>query len=142
MSEGYVRIMTSIHPDLVHKFRSWPDRAAECAHSVRSIFVQTAKDIGVNSLEESLKWGEPAWRPKKGGITLRVAWSTNAPEELGVFVDCKSDLCARMQSDFPRSFRYIAPRVMYIALDETIPEDALTHLAKLAFQYKRLLPRD
>ncbi|MEO9896233.1 MAG: hypothetical protein ABJD13_06640 [Paracoccaceae bacterium] len=132
--------MTDIHPDLNHKFQSWPSKATQHAKDVRALFIQTAQDIDVRDLEESLKWGEPAWRPQKGGTTLRAAWSAKSPRELGLFVDCKSDLCARMQADFPNAFRYVAPRAMYLRLDEPVPTPAVRHLARMAFRYKRVIP--
>ena len=133
--------MTPLHPDLIHKLQSWPTRAVQHAHVIRALFLQTAQDIDAYNLEESLKWGEPAWRPKKGGTTLRVAWSTKSPDELGLFVDCKSDLCARMQWDFPSTFRFVAPRAMYLQLDRNVPETAVTQLAQMAFRYKRVIPK-
>ena len=137
---GINRSMTDIHPDLAHKFQSWPANAAQYASEIRALFIQTAQNFDVRDLEESLKWGEPAWRPKKGGTTLRASWSPKTPTELGLFVDCKSDLCARMQSDFPNDFRFVAPRAMYLPLAQPVPTPAVTHLARIAFRYKRVIP--
>ncbi|WP_299725237.1 hypothetical protein [uncultured Tateyamaria sp.] len=118
---------------------NWPAWAADMALAVRAEWRQTATALDLPPLDESLKWGEPAWRPRKGGTTLRMSWRGDA-DGLGVYMDCKTDLCARMQSDFPAAFRYAAPRALFLQPDAELPQDALRHLAKMAFRYKRVLP--
>ncbi|MEO0380751.1 MAG: hypothetical protein AAF252_10820 [Pseudomonadota bacterium] len=118
---------------------TWPPSVSKTAMAIRSHWYETAKSLDLPPPEESLKWGEPAWRPRKGGTTLRMSWSERA-DALGIYVDCKTDLCARMQSDFPDAFRYTAPRALYLHPDTALPKDALSHLAKMAFRYKRILP--
>lgn len=118
---------------------NWPDAAADMGLAIRAHWQQTAQALDLPPLDESLKWGEPAWRPRKGGTTLRMNWKGDA-EGLGIYMDCKTDLCARMQSDFPDAFRYAPPRALFLQPGAELPQDALTHLAKIAFRYKRVLP--
>lgn len=117
----------------------WPSEAAAHAHAVRSLWQAEADALGIAHLDESLKWGEPAWRPRKGGATLRLSWKASVAE-LGIFVDCKTDLCARMQSDYPEAFRYVPPRALFLHPGAPLPVEALAHLARIAFRYKRVIP--
>ncbi|MFL4470881.1 hypothetical protein ACERZ8_13675 [Tateyamaria armeniaca] len=107
--------------------------------AIRTEWHETVQTLELPPLDESLKWGEPAWRPRKGGTTLRMSWKGDV-EGLGIYMDCKTDLCARMQSDFPTAFRYVAPRALFLHPDTALPKEALRHLAKMAFRYKRVLP--
>jgi hypothetical protein len=42
--------------------------------------------------------------------------------------------------DFPDAFTFTPPRVMTLHVAEPLPTQALTHLARIAFRYKRVLP--
>ncbi|MEP6197007.1 MAG: hypothetical protein ABJ162_01255 [Erythrobacter sp.] len=107
--------------------------------TARAIAFEVADANPATELTESLKWGEPAWRPLKGGTTLRMSWKADR-SAIGLFVDCKTDLCVRMQSDFPDAFDYDAPRALYLASSAALPKKALRHLAEMTFRYKRVLP--
>lgn len=119
---------------------TWPASVSTSAMAIRACWHETAAALDLPPLEETLKWGEPAWRPRTGGTTLRLGWKAGTGA-VGIFVDCKTDLCARMQSDFPEAFRYAAPRALYLRPDNALPKEALHHLARIAFRYKRVLPK-
>jgi len=131
--------MQPLSPDILNVIALWPQQAQQHLLAARTIAFDVAQDKPSTQLTESLKWGEPAWRPLKGGTTLRMSWKAER-SALGLFVDCKTDLCARMQHDFPEAFDYAAPRALYLATDAAFPKDALRHLAKMTFRYKRVLP--
>lgn len=126
--------------DVRATYQSWPAPAMQQAWQVRTILLDTAPAIGSAPVVESLKWGEPALRPRRGGTTLRIAWSPRQPDDIGLFVDCKTDLCQRMSGDFPQAFSYAPPRAMYLPVAGDLPKDALRHLARIAFRYKRVIP--
>ncbi len=132
--------MKDLPTELFDTFQSWPPHVAKRAHDIRGIFVRIAEELQISRLDESLKWGQPAWRPAKGGTTLRMSWSSDCADEVGVFVDCKTDLCARMQYDFPDTFRYAPPRILFHVAEADLPSEALTQLARIAFCYKRVIP--
>ncbi|MEO0765464.1 MAG: DUF1801 domain-containing protein [Pseudomonadota bacterium] len=131
--------MQPLSPDILNVIASWPQHAQQHLLTARTIAFDVAEAQPATELTESLKWGEPAWRPLRGGTTLRMSWKADQ-DALGLFVDCKTDLCARMQSDFPDAFRYAAPRALYLDANAALPQDALRHLAEMAFRYKRVLP--
>lgn len=131
--------MQNPSPDIQNAIATWPHTAQQHLLTARAIAFDVAGADPATRLDEALKWGEPAWRPRKGGTTLRMSWKTSE-DALGLFVDCKTDLCARMQSDFPTAFRFAAPRALYLHPGDAFPSDAMRHLAKMAFRYKRILP--
>ena len=93
-------------------------------------------DVGV--LDESLKWGQPSWRPRRPrtGSTLRLNWSDNAPDSLMAYVDCKTDLAAQMKTRFPDLPGNDGRRALRFDLNEN-NTDALWQLAHLTFTYHR-----
>ena len=119
------------------KLSQWPDPAQARFVEIRDIILCAAQDIC--PVGESLKWGEPAWRPVKQrqGSTLRVSWSPMHAATLGVFVNCKTTLAETMRDVYPDVFTYEDNRVLRMLLSDHIPQQAIDHLARLTFTYHR-----
>ena len=47
------------------KMASYPDHVQDKINILRSLVHQTAEEIGIPKLEETLKWGEPSFVTKK-----------------------------------------------------------------------------
>lgn len=125
--------------DLADVWQNWPAPAKDMANEIRALFLEAAPSG--RPLVESLKWGEPAWRPKRGGTTLRLAWDPAFPDRLGCFAHCQTDLMQRLESLHPKALDYLPPRVAYVDVTRDLPQKALRDLADMAFTYKRVLPR-
>ena len=118
---------------------TWPPPAQQLAWDCRTLFHEIAAEIDAGPLGESLKWGQPAWRPRRPrmGTTLRMGWTAAAPEYLSLFVDCKTDLAARMQSLYPRLPDNDGRREIRLDLNGPLPATEVSHLAAMAFAYHR-----
>jgi hypothetical protein len=118
---------------------AWPAQAQQAFEACQSLFHRIATQADVGPLDESLKWGQPAWRPRKPrtGSTLRLHWSEKTPTELSVYVDCKTDLAARMQTLYPDLLANDGRRRIVLNLNAPLPETALSHLAEMTFCYHR-----
>jgi len=116
---------------------AWPAPAQSTLWTCRTLFHQIAAENGLGPLDESLKWGQPAWRPTKPrtGSTLRMGWSPGMPDRLSFFVDCKTDLAARMRDIYPDFSDNDGQRQLTVTLDAPLPEQALSHLAEMTFTY-------
>ena len=123
----------NILSDLPH----WPLPALTFAHEARDIL----RDVGGARLQESLKWGQPAWRPKTGGTTLRMGWDARRANCLTFYATCSTDLILRLKMRHPNAFDYAPPRAAHHDLAHPLPRGALRDLAEMAFHYKRVLPR-
>jgi len=122
---------------LLDHISRWPDPVQARFQSMRMLFLDVAEQADIGPLDESLKWGQPAWRPSRArtGSTLRLNWSDTAPDRLLAFVDCKTDLASQMQTrcpDLPNDGR----RALSFALEPS-HDDALWQLAHLTFTYHR-----
>lgn len=68
----------------------------------RLVLTVAAGDARIGPLEETLKWGEPAYRPKNGaGSTVRLAMAKNHPDCCGVYFICSTGLVDSFRADFP-----------------------------------------
>jgi hypothetical protein len=125
-------------PLLAH-IAHWSDPAQTALWRCRALYHQIAGEMDVGPLDETLKWQQPSWRPKRPrtGSTLRMSWQAAAPDTLNFFVDCKTDLAARMQSLYPDIGTNDGQRKITLPLTRPLPESALMYLAEMTFTYHR-----
>lgn len=115
---------------------TWPDAAQRVYHLLRQIIFDTAaQNAQVARLSEDLKWGEPSFLTKTG-TTLRIAWKPQAPEDIGLFVICRTDLLDQVRSLYPDAFRYEGTRALYLQLAAPIPNEAVAYVASRTQTYK------
>ena len=118
---------------------NWPQAAQTHFCTLPYIIHDVAKVAGIGGLTETLKWGEPAWLPKKSGIgsTLRASWPPKRPKTLGLFLNCNSTLPETMRTLYPTTFEFGGIRAISLPLDCPLPTDALHHCAHLTLTYHR-----
>lgn len=122
---------------LLEHIAHWSEPAQNALWSCRAVFHDIAAQNALGPLDETLKWGKPSWRPKRPrtGSTLRMDWQPNAPHRLSLFVDCKTDLAARMADLYADVLTNDGRRAMGLALTAPLPEQAIAHLAQMTFTY-------
>ena len=122
---------------LLHRIASWPGPAQQALWGCRALFLDVARAKGLGPLDEALKWGQPAWRPRRPrtGTTLRIGWTGAEPAQLSLLVDCKTDIAARMRALHPELPRNDGRREIALALADPLPEQALATLSAMTFAY-------
>jgi hypothetical protein len=117
----------------------WPPHIRAQFQEIRTLILAAAQGAAVGPISESLKWGQPAWRPKRArqGSTLRLMWQENTPASLALFVDCKTSLSATMEEIYPTEFIYENNRALRLPAGRPLPAQAIDHLARLTFAYQR-----
>ncbi len=115
----------------------WSAPAQTALWRCRAVFHHVAARNALGTLDETLKWGQPSWRPKRPrtGSTLRADWRPDAPERLTLFVDCKTDLAARMADLYPDLPANDGRRAIALNLNDPLPEQPIAHLAQMTFTY-------
>ncbi|SHJ67586.1 hypothetical protein SAMN05444000_111116 [Shimia gijangensis] len=124
--------------DIETTIAGWPEAAKTCFHALRKVIFQTAaSNSAVGTLEEVLKWGEPSFLTSqtRSGTTLRISWKPKTPDEIGVFVICRTDMLKQVRALYPEAFRYEGTRAAYLPLSHPIPEEAVAYLAMRAQTY-------
>ncbi len=122
---------------LLNLITTWSEEASAALWECRALFHQIAEETEVGRLDETLKWGQPSWRPIKPrtGSTLRAGWDAARPDQLSLFVDCKTDLAARMRDNYPDLPANDGQRQLGISLGAPLPKQAIMHLAQMTFTY-------
>ena len=105
----------------------------------RLIFEAADGADGVGLISETLKWGQPAYRPVRNGIgtTVRIDHDKSAPDACALYVHCQTSLLDMVRSLYPDAFRYQGNRALIVTAGAPLPEAEIRHCAALAFTYHR-----
>lgn len=108
--------------------------------ALRALVLSTARATdGVGELEETLKWGEPAYltAATNSGSTVRLGWKKSTPGEYAIYFNCKTDLVDTFRTVFAGEFKFEGNRAIVFALDDVVPLDALAFCIGAALTYHR-----
>ena len=126
------------NPDVIKKFDSYPPHIKVKINALRKLIMDTANKLeSVDSLEETLKWGEPSYLTKHGS-TIRMDWKEKAPEQYAMYFKCTSKLVGTFKEVFGDTFNYEKERAIIFALDEKIPKKELSKCIQTALQYHKV----
>jgi hypothetical protein len=128
------------NPAVAKVFEGYPPAARRRLLAIRKLIYATAASTqGVGELEETLKWGEPAYltTQSKSGSTVRIDWKKSAPEKYAVYFNCNTTLIETFKSLFPHDFEFEGNRAIVFGLDEPVPVDSLTFCIAAALTYHR-----
>lgn len=108
--------------------------------ALRELILQTAATTaGVGEIEETLKWGEPAYVTSQtgSGSTVRIGWKKSKPAEYAVYFNCQTTLVETFRTIFPQEFKYEGNRGLLFTQAEPIPKDVLAFCVAAALTYHR-----
>ena len=123
--------------EVFETFDRYPDEVREKLLSLRQLIFETALDIDLEDLEETLKWGEPSYVTKDSS-TVRIDWRKSVPNEVGIFFHCKTTLVDTFKEIYRDQFRFEGNRAILFRLDDVIPADALKHCIALSLTYHKI----
>ena len=119
-------------------FENYPQSVKRQMLHLRELILNTASEtIGVESIEETLKWGEPSYVTKYGS-TVRIDWKEKNPEQFAVYFKCTSQLVPTFKTIYKDKFNFEKNRAIVFKLDEEIPEAELKHCISLALTYHKV----
>ena len=101
------------------------------------VLATAAAHPAVGEIEESLKWGEPAYRPIRArtGTTVRLGVSPKSPGACAIFVNCKTTLLATYRDLYPGVFGFEGDRALILPASGMLPVEAVGHCVSLALTY-------
>ncbi len=125
--------------DVAAVFAAVPPGARSMMMDLRSLIHERAAVADAGALTEALKWGEPAFltSESKSGSTIRVAWKTRAPDQIGVYFNCQTTLVSDFRTLFPQGLRFEDNRAILLRIDTRIPREALGMCLGMALTYHR-----
>ena len=121
-------------------FEMYPQNVKRKLLALRELILKTAVATnGVGEVEETLKWGEPAYLTTQtgSGSTVRLGWKKSKPSEYAVYFNCQTTPVETFRTLFPREFRFEGNRAIVFTESEPVPKDALAFCISVALTYHR-----
>ncbi len=115
-------------------FDNYPIPLRDSLLTLRQLIIDTATEIGISDLQETLKWGEPSYLTAKGS-TIRVAWRKSNPNQYAIFFNCKTSLIETFREIYHDTFSFEGNRAIVFDKDDVLPTDALKHCIELSLRY-------
>jgi len=124
-------------PAVAEIFKQYPPEMRKKLLFLRSLIFETAAELDVGEIEETLKWGEPSYIAKQGSA-IRMDWKPRDPEHYALYFNCKTLLVETFEALYGHLFCYEGNRAIIFPRLELIPVKQLKHCIALALQYHRL----
>ncbi|WP_416900211.1 MAG: DUF1801 domain-containing protein [Minwuia sp.] len=123
-------------PAVAACFQAVPEPARSGMLALRRLIFETAAETpGVGALQETLKWGQPAYlTPEtKSGSTIRIG----LPKQGGyaIYAHCQTSIIPDFRSLFPDDFAFEGNRAIHFPDDVPPPAEPLRLLIRNALTY-------
>ena len=126
------------NPDVTRVFDGYPDAMRVKMMRLRQLVLDTASETeGVNSLEETLKWGEPSYLTR-GGSTVRMDWKDKSPDRYAIYFNCNTPLVETFKRIYGDTFTFEGKRAIVFGETDQLPVDELKHCVSTALTYHRV----
>lgn len=119
------------------RVQSYPTKAKTMAEKVLALIYETAKQEGITTIEESIKWGEPSFKAPNGS-PLRFDWKASTPDSFYIFFNCQTILIETFREIYGSTLKFEGSRAIVLDLTEELPKDILQHCITLALNYHSL----
>ncbi len=119
-------------------FASYPPVFRRKLLALRKVILETAESTeGVGSIEETLKWGEPAYVTSEtnSGSTIRIDWKKSAPTQYAMYFNCKTNLVDTFRTLFPDTFRFEGNRKIVFEERDVVPIESLSFCIAATLTY-------
>lgn len=128
-----------VSAEVAHVFASYPARMRRKLLALRElIFTTAASTAGVGELDETLKWGEPAYiTTSKTGSPVRIAWKARRPQQYAMYFNCQTDLVETFRAWFPHEFTFEGNRAIVFDGSDRLPRASLRVCIATAMTYHR-----
>lgn len=124
------------NPAVAAAYKSFPAPQREGLLTLRRLIFETAAETpGVGTLEETLKWGQPAYLTPttRSGSTIRLG----LPKQGGfaLYAHCQTTIIPDFRNLFPDAFHYEGNRAVHFKVGTSLPLDPLRLLVRSALTY-------
>jgi hypothetical protein len=121
-------------------FAGYPPAIRRKLMRLRRLILDTAaRTEGLGGIEETVKWGEPAYVPAKPkiGTTVRIGWKKSRPARYAVYFHCQTTLVDTFRTLFPEDFKYEGNRAIVFSEKDAVPARELAFCIAAALTYHR-----
>lgn len=126
------------------KCRSLPEPLRLPMLRLRQVILDVAAETReIGPLTETLKWGEPAWLPRRPrtGTTVRIDALKGSSTHYALYVHCQTSLIETYRRHYPDKFVYDGNRALIFTVENEPPAEPLAHCIALALTYHRWAKR-
>jgi Domain of unknown function (DU1801) len=126
------------NPNVARVFETYPPHICEQLLKLRQIIFETAANTdGVGMLEETLKWGEPAYvtSETRSGSTVRIDWKKAHPEQYFMYFHCQTNLVETFRDLFPDELSFEGNRAIVFQCGEPILFEAISFCIAASLTY-------
>jgi hypothetical protein len=128
--------------DVARIFRAYPPPLRRRLLRLRGLIFDTAASLGVGRLEETLRWGEPAYVTTTGsGSTIRINRRRKHPTQYAIYFHCRTSLVDTFRIAFPGTFTFEGNRAIVFDESERVPVRELAACISTALTYHRKASR-
>lgn len=126
------------NPEVDEVFENYPGPVRHKMQNLRALVMDAAREIdGLDTLEETLKWGEPSYLSKYGS-TVRMDWKPKNPDQYAIYFKCTSRLVETFRLVFDKRFNFEGKRAIVFQLQDDIPAEELKACIKAALTYHKV----
>ncbi len=115
-----------------------PEQLAERLVQLRQLVLEAASENpAIGPLEETVKWGEPAFLTAAtgSGTTVRINRHKKSPDKYAFYVHCQTDLIERYRQLYEGELTFDSNRAVVFDSREELPVDAVKHCIGMALTY-------
>ena len=119
-------------------FATYPPELRKRLLAVRRMIFEVAKKTaGVGKLEETLKWGEPAYVTAQtgSGSTIRINRHRKQDRQYAVYFHCQTTLVDSFRGLFPQTFKFEGNRCIVFDESDRVPTAELKICIGMALTY-------
>ena len=125
-------------PDVARVFESYPAPIRRRLRRLRGLIFDTAAGLGVGRLEQTLRWGEPAYVTTTGsGSTIRINRRRQNPKQYAMYFHCRTSLVDTFRTTFPDTFTFEGNRAFVFDEGERVSVRELAVCIETALTYHR-----
>lgn len=138
MSLDQSRVNPIQNPSVAAVFDAYPPKIRKKMLALRKLIFDTAAATkGVGEIEETLKWGEPAYVTSKtrSGSTIRIDWKKAKPAQYCMYFICTTNLVETFRTLFTNDFKYEGNRAIVFEQNDIISKDSLAFCIAASLTY-------
>lgn len=136
VTNGIAHTDAITHAGVQAVFDSYPPGLRKKLLALRKLIIDTAAEISeVGPVDETLKWGEPAYvTQRKQGSTVRIDRKKDQ-DRYAIYFNCNTTLVDSFRSLFPNTFTFEGNRALVFDINDTLPKKELAFCISMALTY-------
>jgi Domain of unknown function (DU1801) len=120
-------------------YEAIPESARIQMLALRELIYAVAKNSkAIGALEETLKWGEPAYLTSetKSGSLVRLGWKQKDPDYVRVLFHCQTNLVETFRTMFADELTFEGNRAIVFKVGKTMPTASMRFCIEAALTYR------